>query len=145
MKVSVDIRRAGRRDPKAWFLLIAILGFFSYAVLASSPWGRQEVPIFKAVVCPLKYGTGVPCPFCGITSGTYRTLNGAYAGAWQANILSPPVTAALGLIAGYLILFRFVAGLEVRFAGPFPRRRTLWLLVFAAILVSWAVNLWRAW
>ncbi len=144
MRLAVETIRAGRGDARTWFALVAILAFFLYSFWASSPRAREAVPHLKPPVCLLKFSTGIPCPFCGITTGTYRMLNGEVGRAWRANILSPAAAALLGIVAAYLLVFWVLAGRRLRVEAPFPRSRTLWYLAAAAIGASWAVNLWRA-
>jgi len=43
------------------------------------------VPGHDSVACPLRATTGIPCPFCGMTRGVGRVLDGDVGGAAALN------------------------------------------------------------
>jgi hypothetical protein len=58
--------------------------------LVSSVWDL-------GVLCPLRRLTGVPCPLCGLTSGTWDLAHGDLAGSVHAHPLAPVAVAFLAL------------------------------------------------
>ena len=60
---------------------LRIAGVSTLAITAVLPL----VPGHDAVTCPLRATTGIPCPFCGMTRGVGRVLDGDIAGAALLN------------------------------------------------------------
>ncbi|MGH9196425.1 MAG: DUF2752 domain-containing protein, partial [Acidimicrobiia bacterium] len=56
------------------------------------------------LICPLRLITGVPCPFCGMTTGTVALMRGDLGAAVAANPFSPAVV--LGALGGFVDGFR---------------------------------------
>ena len=65
-------------------------GVLAGAAAAAMPW-LPEV----GVTCPLRRVTGVPCPFCGMTTGTIEALNGDLAASVAANPAALVLMAAM--------------------------------------------------
>src|SRR5690349_18473204 len=92
--------------------------------------------------CPLRTLTGVPCPFCGMTTATVSLTHGEWGSAAAANPLAYLLAA---LVAGTIpVLLARATGLV---SGPRPwsvamRRRARWAM---AVLVglSWLFQLHR--
>lgn len=87
-----------------------------------------HLPGNAGLPCPLRTVTGVPCPFCGLTTSVKAVLRGDGHGAWSANPFG-------------LLVVAFAVLLVVR-----PRWRRLTLpaaLVGAAVAVSWLFQLHR--
>jgi hypothetical protein len=111
-----------------------ILGAVYPAVLAHT--GGQGLP------CPLRTLTGVPCPFCGMTTATVSIAHGQWGSAAAANPLAY-VLAALCAGTAPVLLAR-AAGLAPS-PRPWPaaaRRRARWALAALAGL-SWLFQLHR--
>jgi uncharacterized protein DUF2752 len=113
---------------------VAALGAVYPAVTAHTGW--------PGLPCPLRTLTGVPCPFCGMTTATVAISHGQWASAAAANPLAY-LAAALAAATIPVLLAR-AAGLA---PGPRPwpeasRRRVRWAL---AVLVglSWLFQLHR--
>jgi len=111
-----------------------LLGAVYPAVLAHTGW--------PGLPCPLRTLTGVPCPFCGMTTATAAISHGEWGSAAAANPLVYPVAALVA--ATVPVLLARAAG---RAPGPRPwpeavRRRTRWAV---AVLVglSWLFQLHR--
>jgi hypothetical protein len=92
--------------------------------------------------CPLRTLTGIPCPFCGMTTATVALASGEVTGAAAANPLALLVAA---LVLGTLpILVGRLVGLR---RPPVPwsdlaRRRTGWA-VGVLVAASWVFQLHR--
>jgi Na+-translocating ferredoxin:NAD+ oxidoreductase RnfA subunit len=63
---------------------------------------RPFVPIETGVLCPLRAVTGVPCPFCGMTTSVTAAAHLDVAGAFAAN----PAGIVAVLVALYLLVRR---------------------------------------
>lgn len=93
------------------------------------------------LICPLRALTGIPCPFCGMTTGTVATLRGDIGAAFRANLFSPLVIPA-GL-AGVWDRWR---ALRLRLPPrrlPSGVRRALAWALGAAFGISWIFQLFR--
>jgi len=87
-----------------------------------------HVPGHPGIACPLRTLTGVPCPFCGLTTSVEATMGGHLGRAFAAN--------PFGIVA-----VAFAAALLAR---PKWDRLNLPLLVVAiGVLCSWLFELHR--
>lgn len=57
------------------------------------------LPATNVILCPLRAITGVPCPFCGMTTGTLALARGDMVGSIAAN------PAAIVLVVAVLLAF----------------------------------------
>jgi hypothetical protein len=96
---------------------LRVAGVTSVAALAALPL----VPGHDAVGCPLRATTGVPCPFCGMTRGVGRLLDGDLGGALSLN------PGSVLLVVGAIALLLFVRRATIRVPAWAP------LLVLAAM------------
>ncbi len=87
-----------------------------------------HLPAGVGLPCPMRSLTGVPCPFCGVTTSVRDTLGGHVRAGFDA--------APLGLV---LIAAAFVIALRL---GP-ARVRFLVPIVIAAVMAEWAFELVR--
>lgn len=111
-RTTIDL--AGLRPAGALMLGAA-------AVFALAP-GDQGLP------CPLRATTGVPCPFCGMTTSVVHAVRLDLASAWAAN----PAGIIAVVVAVLLVLFRRPAEL------PVP-----WWLLGVAGVAMWVFQLHR--
>lgn len=131
----------GWTDRNAWLTLIVTAGLWAIS-FAVAP-GSGGAGGFQAWLppCPLRTLTGIPCPFCGITTGCAWLARGSILKAFESNILSPFLMAGSLIAAAYVAVFRIV---QRRAIVPPPAvRRTFWIAAGAATAVSWIVNLLR--
>ena len=85
------------------------------------------VPGYPGIPCVLRTFTGVPCPFCGMSTSVKEAVRLQLREAWTAN----PAGIAAVLAAVLLIVFR-------------PRRMTVPALLIPAILAAmWVGQLVR--
>jgi len=85
--------------------------------------------------CPFHQMTGLWCPACGLTRGTYQLLHGHLAAALSYNIFTPLVLAGL--------ILAWCAWLPVSW-GAAPRAMPLWIRqmltsIVPAVLIAFAV------
>ena len=97
------------------------------AVMLAGALALPVLPGHPGIVCPLRALTGVPCPFCGLTTSVVDSAHGDVHGALAA---SPAGLAAVVLAVAVLI---------VR-----PRRIVVpWIVAFAALTGMWMFQLHR--
>ena len=85
------------------------------------------VPGYPGMPCVLRTFTGIPCPFCGMSTSVKETVRLQLRAAWDAN----PAGIAAVLAAAVLIVFR-------------PRRLRLPALLVPTVLAAmWAFQLVR--
>ncbi|MFQ5558091.1 MAG: DUF2752 domain-containing protein [Acidimicrobiales bacterium] len=102
--------------------------------------GAVVLPVMPAVgpLCPLRRVTGVPCPFCGMTTGVTATAHGDLLGAVAANPAAPLLVLAV-LLAFVPRLYRS-RHLRSVVRTPRPARRVLpWI----ALPLLWIWELHR--
>ena len=77
---------------------VANLRLFGAAMVAGGA-AISVLPDHDLVLCPLRAVTGVPCPFCGMTTGTLAVARGDLAASIAAN------PAAIVLVAAVVFAF----------------------------------------
>ena len=129
------------RSARTWLLLLGVtaVGLAARAV-DPSPAGARLLG-FELPGCPMKALTGLPCPFCGLTSGTAYLARGAFGEACSSSVLAPLFGAGVLVVALYTLLGRLLAGYALDLAGA--KRRSVWITSGALALLSWVVNLCR--
>jgi uncharacterized protein DUF2752 len=112
----------------------AMAGAAYPAVVAHTGW--------PGLPCPLRTLTGVPCPFCGMTTATVAMAHGEWGSAAAAN---PLVYLLAVLVAGTApVLLARAAGVASA-PRPWPeamRRRARWALA-VVVGLSWLFQLHR--
>jgi hypothetical protein len=112
----------------------AMLGAVYPAVVAHTGW--------PGLPCPLRTLTGVPCPFCGMTTATVALSHGEWGSAAAAN---PLVYLAAALVAGTLpvLLARTVGLAPAPRPWPEAKRRRARLAMTVLVGLSWLFQLHR--
>ncbi len=118
----------------------AVLTLIVAKLLNPEPSGYGTHEHLFLLPCIFKLLTGLPCPFCGMTTSFALMADGAVRAALGAHILGPPA-----YLATWAILPAALAGL-VGNRPPLPR----WLfsqragrILLVVVLVGWVFNLVR--
>ncbi len=106
------------------------LGLLRYAGGAMLALGiaLSHLPGNPGLPCPMRSVTGVPCPFCGLTTSVKAVLHADARSAWAANPFG-------------IVLVAFAVALVVR-----PRWRRLSLptvVIVTGVALSWLFELGR--
>jgi glycerol-3-phosphate acyltransferase PlsY len=98
--------------------------------------GGQGIP------CPLRTLTGVPCPFCGLTTATVALTHGQWSVAART---SPLAYLAAGLVVGTAPVLVARATGQVPAPRPWSpaARKRAGRLVTVIVALSWAFQLHR--
>lgn len=137
-KISSPLRNAG-----SWVQLLVIVVIVVLARLVVPSRNGATLPGLVLPTCPLRSYTGLPCPFCGITTGTAWMARGQVLNAWHSNILSPFLGIFLLSLAAYTLGCRLIAGYSFDIEMNPRVRRGLTVLATVLVLLSWGVNLYR--
>jgi len=143
--MNIGIHRIAhpRTDAWSWTLLALVLGLWLVAgILIPTRAGAGFSGIWLPS-CPLRSLTGIPCPFCGITTGCTRLAQGDLRAAWNSNVLSPILMLGSLVLGGYVFAFRIVAGRAIAPSPGTGATRTFWILAGSLAGASWIINLFR--
>ncbi len=135
-KILVIVRRAYSVPEHVTLFCAGAAAVGSVYPLIMAHTGGRGLP------CPLRTLTGVPCPFCGLTTATVALTHGNWPAAAAA---SPLACLVAGLAIGTAPVL--VARATGRAAAPraWPaaaRRRARWLAA-AVVALSWVFQLHR--
>jgi hypothetical protein len=129
---------------KSWFYLVGVAIFWILARWLEPSSGAAVLPGVWLPPCPLRALSGIPCPFCGLTTGIAWLVRWHFREAWNSNILSPVVALLSVALVVYSLAFRLLSGLAVDLKLSSRTRQRLWLAGGFLIALSWLVNLLRA-
>ncbi len=135
---------APMRSIRSWLYLAGIASSWILARLIEPSGSGATLHGFWLPHCPLKALSGVPCPFCGLTTGVAWLARLQWREAWNSNVLSPVLLFLSAALGAYTILMRLFAGYAVRWHPSECERRRMWLAAVAMVVMSWLVNLLRA-
>ncbi len=99
---------------------------FGLAMVAGA--GALSVLPAMGPLCPLRRTTGVPCPFCGMTTGSFALVRGDVFGAFAANPLAP-ILLLVVLLACIPPLWRAAASLQLPPSIDRNKHLVPWLLL----------------
>jgi len=129
---TVAVRREG-----AWVFGICLAVVVASFVLTPDPRGYGTHQQLFLLPCVFHELTGLPCAFCGMTTGFALMARGQVWAAFSANVMAP-AGFALTVVAGLLGLLSAICG---RSLAPslvtHPRAPAVFAVV---LLVSWAAN-----
>ena len=134
--ISVIVRRTYSVPEHVTLFYAGAAAVGSVYPLIIAHAGGQGVP------CPLRTLTGVPCPFCGMTTATVALAHGNWAAAAAANPLAY-LAAALAIGTAPVLVARATG----RAGTPRPwsaasRRRAQWSIA-VLVALSWVFQLHR--
>lgn len=99
--------------------------------------GTWNLAGIDTVLCPLRRLTGVPCPFCGITTAATEVMTGDLFGALAANPLI--IAVVVTVIVGWGAAVSVARGRQPVFFNV-PRQPLFWAGIIAA---AWIFELQR--
>jgi Protein of unknown function (DUF2752) len=120
---------------------LAIAGAGAAAIGSVYPFlmahdGNHGVP------CPLRTLTGIPCPFCGLTTATVALTHGQWTAAAAANPFVYLLAALVALTAPVLVA-RVAGGAAPPSPWPEATRRRVGWAVSCLVALSWLFQLRR--
>jgi hypothetical protein len=119
-----------RKCDRSWLIPAAVVcAYFALLLFAGYLSRRLGIAL---IFCPLKYLTGIPCPFCGGTRAALALLQGDFHQAVMMN----PLAAGLMLLAplGALLYWRLIVPRGWKIARY---KRLFLILLIAAIAANW--------
>jgi hypothetical protein len=130
-------------NPESWFYVAVGAIFWALARWLEPSQGAAVLHGVWLPPCPLKALSGIPCPFCGLTTGIAWLARWHWPEAWHSNILSPVVALLSIALVAYSLAFRLLSGTVLDLELSIRARQRLWLAGGFLVALSWLVNLLR--
>lgn len=139
MSKACGLKKKLREYPYSTIIaILAVMGGYFFLLLMDHQWRGED---FAA--CPFKLITGVPCPGCGMGRATLSLFHGDVLQSLYYNILNIPFTIAVVIGLCWLIADLF-KGRDTFFKTiNQPLKRKYTVLIFAVIIVTWALNIYH--
>ena len=131
------------KNSSNWLVLLGVLALWLTARTLTPTAAGAVLRGVRLPVCPLRSLTGIPCPFCGITTGCAWIAHGRLGEAWHSNVLSPFLMLGSLVLGAYVLFVRMIARRTLEIPPDAGLRRALWVVLGAATVASWIVNLLR--
>ncbi|HEY0536681.1 MAG TPA: DUF2752 domain-containing protein [Actinoplanes sp.] len=109
---------------------------------AAAVWPALAGSTGAGLPCPLRALTGVPCPFCGLTTAAIALVRGRAGAAFGANPLIFGL-AVLAVAVGPLVVLRAFGVMSVPRPWPSQRRHRWGRLAVLVAVASWLFQLHR--
>ncbi len=129
------------KNARSWALLSGVALLWTVARTMAPTGAGVDLHGYPLPACPLRALTGIPCPFCGITTGSSWLVRGHWREAWESNILSPLLMIGSLIVGGYVLAFRLAAARTLAIDMEPRMRRIVWVAILALIVASWGMNL----
>lgn len=132
------------QTPAARRFVSLILVFMAGAVIGLSfvlkpdPSGYGTHCQLFLAPCMFHLLTGLPCPFCGMTTGFAHTARGEIGAAFHSHVLAPVAFFGAWLV-GLHALYGLITG-----GRPLPRfvfSNRFWMFLLCIIVAGWAANI----
>ncbi len=96
-------------------------------------------PFDGPIICPLRLATGVPCPFCGMTTSFTHTAAGDFGEAFVGSPIGPLLfVAAIVIAAASAILLARRQRLDIRIPT-----KLLWAIGVPVVAAVWIYQIFR--
>ncbi|MEV6929045.1 DUF2752 domain-containing protein [Dactylosporangium sp. NPDC051485] len=119
------------------------LGGLGVAVAAAAVvWPAVTAGTGLGLPCPLRWATGIPCPFCGLTTAAVELTHGRPLASLSAN----PAVLGLAILTAVtvpLVLLRWLGLVSLPVPWSATTRRRIGLAALTAAAASWALQLHR--
>ena len=128
----------GNRVEAVAVLVIATAVLVTARLLTPNPEGCGTHEQLLVIPCAFRWLTGLPCPFCGMTTAFALMARGEVLAALSAHVLGPLLYAATWLLAANAVvaLMRGTPALPGWLSGA---RGARWTLI--VIAVGWVINI----
>lgn len=135
MRLEAEPRLSASRGLSTLVQISAFGGLIATAALLA--FTSLKLPL----ICPLRTLTGIPCPFCGMTTGTVAVMRGSLADALKANPFSIGVIPAA--VAGIALRVRSLWRPPSRRQWSRAAIRVGFFALLAGVIISWIFQLFR--
>ena len=119
-------------------LRLFLLGFLPLAVGLLVLVRLAPDVVLNLAHCPLREGTGLPCPTCGSTLAVTHLVAGNWGQAWRSNPLLVVSGGAYLILAAYAAVATTVPAWRRALQLTSPEKRTARWLAALLVLLNWA-------